>query len=284
MDTDVIAILLVGFIALAALGAVADSVASPGVDGARYELPGATERLLVHPTSAEGASAPSQLEVYGVETDFSGNRGWLPPVTAVVVLGIWALIAMRSMGPPAVVFMLMTGGILIAALTLLGQGGTPSSVPASSQPVSLLDQLAMLLVGIVTVLSAVALFLPDDADAYTTDVPVLRTVWSAVSDLLDWRPTRETTTATPLPENDVYRAWSAFTDRFGPDERGASAPSRTPGEIADRAQRAGAPPEAVQELKRAFERVRYGGAQPTDRWVERAVDAWRRIDEREVDE
>lgn len=284
MDADAIAILLVAFITLATFGAVANSVASPTVDGARYELPAATERLLVHPASSVGATPPSMLEVYGVEADFSGNRGLLPPVTAVIVLGLWSLIAMRSMGPPAVVFMLLTGGILLAILFLVGQGGTPSAVAPANQPVTLLDKLAMLLVGIVTVLSAVALFLPDDADAYTTDVHVLRTVRSAVSDLLGWRPAQAPSTVTNAPDNEVFRAWSAFAHRFGSEGTEASPTSQTPGEIADRALRAGAPTEDVRELRRVFERVRYGGDRPTERLGDRAVDAWRRIDVRELDE
>lgn len=282
VNTDTIAVVFVGIIAVIALGAIANSVESPQVESTRYEIPGATDRLLIHPTTSDGASPPSTLQVYGVDVSLSGERGWLPPVLGLIVLGLWSLIAMRSMGAPGVVFMVLLGGVLVAAVLHVGQGGPPGDVPPASQRVSLFDQLVLVLVGLITVLSGMALLLPDDADAYTTQVPILETVHAALADLLGWWASGNGTTETPPPENEIYRIWSAFTEQFAPETESAESTARTPGELAAVARQAGAPAEAVRELKRVFELVRYSEANPTDDRAERAIDAWRRIDTRDV--
>lgn len=60
------------------------------------------------------------------------------------------------------------------------------------------------------------------------------------------------------PDNEVYRAWLEMVDRLDLDRTDAT----TAQEYADRARRAGVDAEAVATLTEAFERVRYGRAEP----------------------
>jgi hypothetical protein len=74
------------------------------------------------------------------------------------------------------------------------------------------------------------------------------------------------------PTNDVYRAWTAMTDRVPADVPDAA----TPGEYASRAVDAGFDREAVDRLTRTFRAVRYGGADATavrERTASEALDA-----------
>ncbi|GAA0514648.1 protein of unknown function [Halorubrum aquaticum] len=76
-------------------------------------------------------------------------------------------------------------------------------------------------------------------------------------------------------DNEVYRAWREMTEALEID-RPASA---TPGEFATAAVEAGVDEEPVSELTDVFERVRYGGADPTDDRERRAAAALRRIED-----
>jgi hypothetical protein len=75
-------------------------------------------------------------------------------------------------------------------------------------------------------------------------------------------------------DNGVYRAWREMTEALEVD-RPASA---TPAEFAAAAVEAGVDEEPVSELTEVFERVRYGGADPTDDRERRAAAALRRIE------
>ena len=76
----------------------------------------------------------------------------------------------------------------------------------------------------------------------------------------------------PAGENEVYRAWAAFTSRLdGPDE--------SPATVADRAVDAGLPEPAVADLTRTFRAVRYGGVEATPERERRAREALDRIRE-----
>lgn len=75
-------------------------------------------------------------------------------------------------------------------------------------------------------------------------------------------------------DNEVYRAWRGMTEALEID-RPASA---TPTEFAAAAIEAGVDEEPVSELTEVFERVRYGGADPTDDRERRAAAALRRIE------
>lgn len=75
-------------------------------------------------------------------------------------------------------------------------------------------------------------------------------------------------------DNEVYRAWSEMTTHL----RVANRRSRTPGEFAAAAERAGMDGAAVRELTELFESVRYGDGAPTDADRRRAVELLRHIE------
>ncbi len=75
--------------------------------------------------------------------------------------------------------------------------------------------------------------------------------------------------------NEVYRAWREMTEVLDVDRPASS----TPSEFADAAVAAGVAEEPVARLTDVFERVRYGGEDPTDDRERRAVEALRRIEE-----
>ncbi len=75
-------------------------------------------------------------------------------------------------------------------------------------------------------------------------------------------------------DNEVYRAWREMTEVLDVDRPASS----TPAEFAAAAVDAGVEPEPVERLTDVFERVRYGGADPTGDRERRAVDALRRIE------
>jgi len=76
----------------------------------------------------------------------------------------------------------------------------------------------------------------------------------------------------PASDNDVYRAWATFRSELDGDRE-------SPATVADRARRAGLPEEAVAELTRTFQDVRYGGADPTPEREQRARAALDRVRE-----
>ena len=76
--------------------------------------------------------------------------------------------------------------------------------------------------------------------------------------------------------NEVYRAWTAMTSHF----RIANRRSRTPGEFAAAAERAGMEGTDVRELTELFESVRYGDREPSEADEDRAVRLLRRIESR----
>ncbi len=75
-------------------------------------------------------------------------------------------------------------------------------------------------------------------------------------------------------DNEVYRAWREMTAVLDVDRPASS----TPAEFAAAAVDAGVEPEPVDRLTDVFERVRYGGADPTGERERRAVEALRRIE------
>ncbi|MES3162389.1 MAG: DUF4129 domain-containing protein [Halorubrum sp.] len=106
----------------------------------------------------------------------------------------------------------------------------------------------------------------DAEDASTTD-PDLAAVARTAGVAAD-RIESETT------GNEVYRAWREMTETLDIDRPASS----TPAEFASAAVDAGVAEEPVSQLTAVFERVRYGGADPTDDRERQAVDALRRIE------
>jgi hypothetical protein len=81
-------------------------------------------------------------------------------------------------------------------------------------------------------------------------------------------------------ENEVYRAWAEMTAELDVDRPDSS----TPGEFATEAVEAGMAPEDVDRLTDLFEKVRYGGRDPTADREQRAIETLRRIEDQYVDE
>ena len=105
---------------------------------------------------------------------------------------------------------------------------------------------------------------PDDPDTADPDLAeVARTAGEAADRI-------ESATA----DNEVYDAWRRMTTVLDV-ERPASS---TPAEFAAAAVEAGVDEEPVDQLTDVFERVRYGGADPTDDRERLAVEALRRIE------
>ena len=77
-------------------------------------------------------------------------------------------------------------------------------------------------------------------------------------------------------DNEVYRAWRDMTVVLDVDRPESS----TPAEFAAAAVDAGVDEEPVADLTAVFERVRYGGEDPTEDRERRAVEALRRIEAR----
>jgi len=77
-------------------------------------------------------------------------------------------------------------------------------------------------------------------------------------------------------DNEVYRAWRDMTAVLDVDRPESS----TPAEFAAAAIDAGVDKEPVTDLTAVFERVRYGGEDPTDDRERQAVEALRRIETR----
>ncbi|MFC7319161.1 DUF4129 domain-containing protein [Halomarina halobia] len=76
-----------------------------------------------------------------------------------------------------------------------------------------------------------------------------------------------------VPENEVERAWLSMLERAGVED----ARTMTTAECARAAVDAGCDPSAVETLRTAYERIRYGGAAITDEDVRRARDSLRRM-------
>jgi len=105
----------------------------------------------------------------------------------------------------------------------------------------------------------------EEADAVSSDVAAVGRVAGRAADRIQTGVDAD---------NEVYRAWAEMTEHLDV-ERPASS---TPAEFADAAVAAGIDRADVEELRRLFEAVRYGGETATDERERRAVDALRRIE------
>ena len=106
---------------------------------------------------------------------------------------------------------------------------------------------------------------PEEADAVSSNVAAVGRVAGRAADRIQTGVDAD---------NEVYRAWAEMTEHLDV-ERPASS---TPAEFADAAVAAGIDRADVEELRRLFEAVRYGGETATDERERRAVDALRRIE------
>lgn len=94
-----------------------------------------------------------------------------------------------------------------------------------------------------------------------------------VDEAADEPPSREHRPLALAPENDVDAAWLRLAQAVGERTTGA----RTPREYETAAVRAGFDPDAVSQVTRAFEEVRYGGQPVTDDRRRRATEALARL-------
>lgn len=107
----------------------------------------------------------------------------------------------------------------------------------------------------------------DDSDGGGPDLGVVGRTAGEAADRIE---------ASSDADNQVYRAWRDMTEVLDVDRPASS----TPAEFATAAVEAGVDEEPVTDLTAVFERVRYGGEDPTADRERRAVEALRRIEER----
>lgn len=265
--------LAIGITCLAVYGIIAGAGGVAASTTGTYEVTFPTEEVFTHPTADQTADAPA------VETrlagEVPGQGGWIGPLGIVVIFGLWLLVAFRIMGAPHLVFVLMVLGVFAAIAFLIGPGGTPTTGASADQSIGLLEQLILLVVALVMVTSGVVLFLPDDTDAYTTGWKPLQFAAALLWGLADRVRTRAPGRQLATPDTELYRLWYEFAHRFGDDHEAVN--TRTPGELARRARQAGAPEEAVTDLRRIFEQARYSDASVTTEQLERGSKAWHHI-------
>jgi hypothetical protein len=274
VNRDRIVVLLVAACCLASYGALAGSASDPVDERGSYEVTLSTTELGTLPTSTGSSSSPA-TDADSESLSLDRRADWYVPVGALVVFGLWLAVAFRIMGAPMVVLFFLAAGVVLVVQQFVGFGGTTNSTTAVRSGRSL-ERLLYLLFGCVTVASAVAVLLPDDAD-YATVFRRLRSRLVARLDRL--RADAEDPEPTHL-SNEVHRLWWQFARRYGDAANGVE----TPTEIAGRARRAGLPSEAVDELRTVFEQVRYGDRPLTPEHVRRAAEAWERIEEAMGDE
>ena len=269
MNRDRIVVLLVAACCIASYGALAGSASDPVDERGSYEVTLSTTESGTLPTSTGSRSSPA-TDVGSESLSLDRRADWYVPVGVLVVFGLWLAVAFRIMGAPMVVLFFFAAGVVLVVQQFVGFGGTTSSTTAVRGGRSL-ERLLYLLLGCVTVASAVAVLLPDDVD-YATVFQRLRS--RLVARFGHLRADSEAPEQTHL-SNEVLRLWWQFARRYGDAADGV----QTPTEIASRARRAGLPGEAVDELRTVFEQVRYGERPPTPEHVRRATEAWERLEE-----
>lgn len=268
---------VLGVACAVAFGAAAGAVDAPVLDeGTGFDVGVEPGELLTLPTGpAEDAPDPGQAPA-GRSLFPSGDPGFISIGWMVVVLGLWTVIALRSLNASGAFGALGLAAIVVAAATLLGVGGErAATAPVPSGGVGLLGQLAMVLLGIVTVLSGLALFIPEDARSNVPRLNVLGFLAEAGRDVARTareRPWAGAGTERVEPDNEVYEAWLAVAREHG-------AADQSPGEVERLAVDEGRPRAAATDLRRVFEEVRYGGSPPDETRVERARRAARRMAE-----
>lgn len=281
MIRESVLLLVVGVSCLAVYGIIAGAGGVATTTSGTYDVTFPTDDLFTYPSGdptadptadQSGAASPVERRLAGA---VSGQGGWIGPIGIVVVFGLWLLVAFRIMGAPSLVFVLMLLGVLAAIVFLIGPGGTRTAGASADQSIGILEQLILLVVALTMLTASIALFLPDNADAYTTDWQPFQFVAGLLSGLVGSARTRVARRDVPTPDTEIYRLWFEFATRFGDDHEAVH--TRTPGELARRARQAGAPDDAVTDLRRIFEQARYGDASVTAEQVDRATTAWNRI-------
>lgn len=148
-----------------------------------------------------------------------------------------------------------------------------SAGPGATPP-SLLDKLLAFLVSLLRFLVAVAIVFGAAALAYRYRERIEAALWGLLEPDDDPVAVEYTEESWPdgSPSNAVERAWIALVREVDPERPSVM----TPAECAAAAREAGLDASAVETITDAFERVKYGGAPPTDE-QERVEDALDRI-------
>lgn len=265
-----------GIACLVAFGAAAGSVDAPQLDVAEsYDVSIDADSLLTLSGGEGGGRAVSSFDVYGLEVSTGGRFGGTSGVWLLGLFALWVLVMIRLMGGSTAIAVVVIVAVAIAAMLFVNVGDSRSSAATVVEygDLGLLDAIALLLLGVVTVLSGVVLLLPDDAAGYTADLtlPVfLSAAFSGLSRRLKGLSIDRSGGRAPEPDNEVYEAWIQLDRQYG-------APERTPGEVVERALASGVPEEPVRNLRRVFEEVRYGGVSPDQDHVRRAREAVSRV-------
>ena len=306
---DALAAVVVALLAVVALGVAAATLdsavdtGSGGFGGGGGSAPsvGETEGdpgVLTSPgesgeLSTSGACLPSLREPPAVAALLLGMallaamtyRDTASPFASVVVSGVigapigvlfWVLSACGSAGQRVSVALGLGGnGTGLFPEGAPGGGGFGGGEGTASTP-----EVLFALVVVAAIVASVAVLLlaggDDEADERSADPgqpdeepPDLDAVGRAAGEAADRIESSDA-------DNEVYRAWRDMTDALDIDRPASS----TPAEFATAAVDAGVDEEPVTALTEAFERVRYGGEDPTDDRERRAVEALRRIEER----
>ncbi|MBP1922181.1 hypothetical protein J2751_001187 [Halorubrum alkaliphilum] len=164
--------------------------------------------------------------------------------------------------------------------TLPGSGGGDGGLGSGSGTVSTPEALFVAIV-VVAILASLLVLLaasgddettvgddestPDEPESAEPDLAAVARTAGEAADRIE----------SESAENEVYRAWREMTEVLDVDRPASS----TPAEFAAAAVDAGVDEESVTQLTAVFERVRYGGEDPTDDRERRAVEALRRIEE-----
>lgn len=268
-------LLVVGLGCLTVYGLLAGTGGMPSATAGEYTVTVPTDDLLTVPTTAGGEAAGPVPLVSGSGGGLTGQGGWIGPIGVVIVFGLWLVIAFRIMGPPTVVFVSLLLAGVAAGLLFVGTGGTIAGGESVEQSISVLEQLILLVFAVAVIAAGIGLFLPDDSAVYTTNTRIRQFLLAIVSDVSGRVQSYTSRRHAGASGNEVYRIWWQFTRKVATDTDDVAA--LTPGELAQRARRAGLPAEAVADLRRVFEHVRYGETPVTEDQVERAVTAWERI-------
>jgi hypothetical protein len=306
VDRDTALIVLLGALAVVALGAAAATVDSTfeaggggggglGAGSGGGVGAGDSPRAGVGPAPASGSfvnpvcvswldDPPATLAILGAFVVLAAllyrrTRSLVPPVGVSLALGIpvflvWVfLTACGRTGTETESRGLIASTFDDSGFVPAGGGGAPGP---DGSVVSTPEALFGLVLGLALLGAVVTLFLgtgddetpADGPSAEGADAVAVESIGQAAGAAAD------RIEADADPDNEVYRAWKEMTELLSvpnPD-------SSTPAEFAAAAVEAGMDREDVTELTALFEEVRYGGATPTADRQQRAVAALRNIE------
>mgnify|MGYP000560233089 CR=1 FL=1 len=247
---------------LGALTVVSGSISAPVVTGAgSYEVAVSWTDLLDQGDRAvsgfSGGSGGGSLDL--------GPNAVDTPLGQVVVLTAWLLVAFRQMDAVAgMLTAISVIGLGIVLYVVLFGGVTGGGEPMVMADVPVTVRFWLLAACLAAASGAVAFSVPERSTrptVSTTRLPTLDTVRQSSGTVTESREGDA-----PDPSNAVERAWWDLTKQVDGDSR----ETRTPGDVERAAAEADLSADAVRELRRLFEDVRYGDAASTTDRCDRA--------------